>query len=199
VVIRMAWAHEKAGSTPAILTERKEVIMEYLILFIIGMCSTTMGVILGITYATHLPKKKLRVARLMPDVPRLYPPAHMGDAGYDLRCSKNVIIPAQSTMTLPTGLVLEIPKGYEGQIRGRSGLAKIGISTHVGTVDSSYRGQVGVIICNTRDIPWDFNKGDRVAQLVISKVETPNIEEVDRASMIPTERGEDGFGSTGIA
>jgi len=143
-------------------------------------------------------EQTLRYARLMPDGPRLSPRNYEGDSGYDLKASEDFTLYPHSTATIPTGLILEIPKGYEGQIRGRSGLAGCGILTHVGTIDSCYRGQIYVVLHNTRDRPWDFDKGYRVAQLVISKVESPHIEEVDKTSMIPTERGEDGFGSTGI-
>ena len=171
--------------------------------YIIGFVSTGFGFIVGGMFVWKMLKlwgayPTLRYARIMPNGPRLYPPAHKGDAGYDLRCSKDVTIPAKSTMTLPTGLVLEIPKGYEGQVRGRSTLACSNILTHVGTIDSGYRGQVKVILHNLNQHPSHLRKGDRIAQLVISKVENPHIEEVDRTSMIPTERGEKGFGSTGI-
>jgi len=156
-----------------------------------------LGSLVGTLIALREGEKKLRYARLMPDVPHLYPPAHMGDSGYDLRISEGVILSPGSTLSAPTGLIVEIPVGYEGQVRGRSGLACEHIHTHFGTIDSTYRGQVRVILHNLSKIPFHFHKGDRIGQLVISKVEHPSIEEVDRTSMIPTERGDKGFGSTG--
>ena len=172
--------------------------------FVISSFSIFVGALLGVIIGNvlwQIYKSRpiiLRYAKIMPDVPRLYPPAHNGDSGYDLRISEDVTLPPLSILLAPTGLILEIPKGYEGQVRGRSTLACSNILTHVGTIDSGYRGQVKVILHNLNQHPSHLRKGDRIAQLVISKVENPHIEEVDRTSMIPTERGEKGFGSTGI-
>jgi dUTP pyrophosphatase len=99
---------------------------------------------------------------------------------------------------IKTGLFLEIPQGYEAQVRPRSGLAlKNGITVlnSPGTVDSDYRGEIGVIIINHGDNGFVINHGDRIAQLVFNKVEQAEWDEVD--SLEETERGEGGFGSTG--
>ena len=100
---------------------------------------------------------------------------------------------------IPTGLSMAIPVGYEGQVRSRSGLAlKEGliVLNAPGTIDSDYRGEIGVIICNTSNQTRTITQGDRIAQLVICKVERipvwDQVEEFDE-----TERGEGGFGSTG--
>ena len=99
---------------------------------------------------------------------------------------------------VPTGLYMEIPEGYEGQVRPRSGLAiKSGITVlnAPGTVDADYRGQVCVILINLSDKPFVINSGDRIAQMVIAKCEQAEIKQVEVLS--ETERGAGGFGHTG--
>lgn len=99
---------------------------------------------------------------------------------------------------VPTGLFLEIPKGYEAQVRPRSGLAlKKGITclNSPGTIDADYRGEVGVILANLSNDPYTIHKGERIAQLVIAKHETITWEVVE--SLNETQRGQGGFGSTG--
>lgn len=99
---------------------------------------------------------------------------------------------------IPTNLSIELPVGYEAQVRPRSGLAlKHGVTVlnTPGTIDADYRGNVGVILVNLSSEPFTINNGDRIAQLVISKherVEWNNVEELSN-----TDRGSDGFGSTG--
>jgi len=100
---------------------------------------------------------------------------------------------------VPTGLVVEIPDGYEGQVRPRSGLAlKNGISlvNTPGTIDSDYRGELKVIMINLGEDHFMVNYGDRIAQLVIAPVVQAQIIEVDEIS--DSERGSGGFGSTGV-
>ncbi len=100
---------------------------------------------------------------------------------------------------IPTGIIIEIPEGYEAQVRPRSGLAaKFGVTVlnAPGTIDSDYRGEVKVILINHGIEQFSINHGDRIAQLVISSVETCKFNEVKTISM--TERGEQGFGSTGV-
>lgn len=124
-----------------------------------------------------------------------------GSAGMDLRSASVepvVISPGQRAL-VPTGLILEIPDGYEGQVRPRSGLAlKHGISlvNSPGTVDSDYRGEVMVIMINLGDDHFMINYGDRIAQLVIAPVIQAQIVEIDEIS--ESERGDGGFGSTGL-
>ena len=100
---------------------------------------------------------------------------------------------------IPTGLFLQIPEGYEGQVRPRSGLAimsGITVLNSPGTIDSDYRGEVKVVLVNLSEEPFTVAGGDRIAQLVISPVIRAAFQEV---SLLDTsERGEGGFGSTGV-
>lgn len=99
-----------------------------------------------------------------------------------------------------TGLALEIPPGYEGQVRPRSGLAAregVTVLNAPGTIDSDYRGEVKVILINHGADPVSISDGDRVAQLVFARVEQTELEEVE--SLERTHRGEGGFGSTGTS
>ncbi len=122
-------------------------------------------------------------------------------AGFDLYANvqEDFVLKAGSFGSVSVGICVEIPKGFEGQVRGRSGLAfkhGIGLVNGVGTIDADYRGEIAVALMNNSDIDFVIKRGDRVAQLVISKVEMVNIEEVDELS--ETVRGEGGFGSTGF-
>ena len=121
-------------------------------------------------------------------------------AGMDLVANNQEPITLKSLerTLVPTGLSLEIPKGYEAQVRPRSGLAlKNGITclNSPGTIDADYRGEVGVILANLSNEPFIIHNGDRIAQLVIAKHETAEWEIVD--SLSETDRGSGGFGSTG--
>ena len=121
-----------------------------------------------------------------------------GAAGMDLVSVGEGYIGPRDTALIKTGLAVEIPPGYEGQIRSRSGLAlKYGIMVlnGVGTVDSDYRGEIGVILHNTGRDSYKVNKGDRIAQLVINKVCRFPIEVVEELN--ETARGSNGFGSSG--
>jgi dUTP pyrophosphatase len=113
-----------------------------------------------------------------------------------------VVIRPGERRLVPTGLVLEIPAGWEGQVRPRSGLALrhgIGILNAPGTIDSDYRGEVGVILVNLGEAPFSVKRGDRIAQLVIARVESPqSIEWVESDDLEGSGRGEGGFGSTGV-
>jgi dUTP pyrophosphatase len=100
---------------------------------------------------------------------------------------------------VPTGLVLEIPPGWEGQVRPRSGLAMrhgISLVNAPGTIDSDYRGEVGVLLINLGREPFTVRRGDRIAQLVIARVE--NVEWEEAEDLAASERGAGGFGSTGV-
>ena len=123
---------------------------------------------------------------------------NIGDAGMDICASEDKRIAPFNWKLVPTGIYLEIPEGYEVQVRSRSGLAlKQGITVlnSPGTIDSGYRGEVGVILRNHDHRAYDVRKGERIAQLVMAAVVTAEIEEV--AELTTTERGEGGFGSTG--
>jgi dUTP pyrophosphatase len=121
-----------------------------------------------------------------------------GDAGADLTSSEYALIPAGGRALVKTGIKIAIPYGYVGLVHPRSGLAlKSGITVlnTPGTIDSGYRGEVGVILYNTTDIHFEVQAGDRIAQLVVQKVETVEFNKVD--ALIESDRGEGGFGSTG--
>jgi dUTP pyrophosphatase len=127
-----------------------------------------------------------------------------GAAGLDLRAAipedrKLILLPGRR-MLVPTGLVLEIPEGHEGQVRPRSGLAlKHGITclNTPGTIDSDYRGEVQVLLVNLGDEDFAITRGMRIAQLVIAPVARVGVEERSLAG--ETARGGGGFGSTGTA
>jgi len=100
---------------------------------------------------------------------------------------------------IPTGLYIQLPEGYEAQIRPRSGLAwKHGVTVlnTPRTIDADYTGEIGVILINQSNTPFVINDGDRIAQMVIAKVEHPTFCEVDKLE--ETERGDGGFGHTGV-
>ena len=123
----------------------------------------------------------------------------MGSSGFDLRSIEEWLLAPGETHILKTGLAFEIPLGYEMQIRPRSGLSsktKVRVPNTPGTVDSDYRGEVGIILENIGDTPITINKGDRIAQGVIQRVEKANFIAVKNLS--DTERGDGGYGSTGI-
>jgi dUTP pyrophosphatase len=146
---------------------------------------------------------KVRVRRLAgaADLP-LPAAASRGSSGLDLRAAiagELVIEPGQR-VRVPTGLVIEVPPGWEGQVRPRSGLALqhgISLPNSPGTIDSDYRGEVAVLLINLGDRPFRLQRGDRIAQLVLSRVETIEWEEADLLD--GTARGEGGFGSTGVS
>jgi dUTP pyrophosphatase len=124
-----------------------------------------------------------------------------GSAGVDLQAfiENSIILKPMERFLVPTGLFLEIPEGYEAQVRARSGLAiKHGISlvNGIGTIDSDYRGEIKVILINLGDKDFTINNGDRIAQMVFIKHEQIDFELVD--DLNETERGSGGFGHTGV-
>ena len=125
--------------------------------------------------------------------------AHPSDAGMDLRSVDDLTLAPGQRALVHTGLVLLLPPLYEAQVRPRSGLAlKNGVTVlnTPGTIDSGYRGEVGVILINLGQAAFDVRKGDKIAQMVIAPVTQPNIEETDVVD--ETDRGSGGFGSTGV-
>jgi dUTP pyrophosphatase len=123
-----------------------------------------------------------------------------GSAGVDLRAAveADVIIPPGGHLLVPTGLVIALPDGYEGQIRPRSGLAaKAGVTVlnAPGTVDADYRGEIKIILVNHGPKPCRIQRGDRIAQLVVAPVS--KIEWVPTESFDVTTRGSGGFGHSG--
>lgn len=129
--------------------------------------------------------------------------AHFGDAGADLRSAIDCIIPAGERMLVGTGVHVAIPRGYVGLVHPRSGLAlKHGITVlnAPGTIDAGYLGEVGVILYNSSDRDFAVAVGDRIAQLVIQKVELGYFVSVSEEAFSKnmTDRGFGGYGSTGV-
>ena len=121
-------------------------------------------------------------------------------AGMDIRCaiSEAITLQPMERRLIPTGLFIELPVGYEAQIRPRSGLAlKRGLTVlnTPGTIDADYRGEVGVILINLSGEPQTIEPGERICQMVIARHETPEVVEVEELS--DTERGAGGFGHSG--
>ena len=124
--------------------------------------------------------------------------ATQGSAGVDLRASEPCVIPPGGRALVPTGLRIALPEGYEAQVRPRSGLAlKHGVTllNSPGTIDSDYRGEIGVILINLGQEPFSIQPGDRIAQMVFAPVTRGVWDEVE--TLDETERGAGGFGSTG--
>jgi len=121
-----------------------------------------------------------------------------GSAGLDLRADEPVTLAPGERRLVPTGLAIELPHGHEGQVRPRSGLALrlgVGMVNAPGTIDSDYRGEVGVILVNHGQEPVSFARGERIAQLVIAPVVRAELVLVEE--LAGSDRGAGGFGSTG--
>ena len=143
---------------------------------------------------------QMRIKRL-PHGKTLPAYATKGSAGLDLCAAIEapITVAARERAKLPTGFIIEVPEGFEGQVVPRSGLAaKAGISLTncVGTIDSDYRGELQVLIINHSDTPYTFEPGERIAQLVLIPIPKVEVIEVDDLGEL-TERGVGGFGSTG--
>lgn len=130
-------------------------------------------------------------------------PAYATDlsAGMDLRANitEPAVLNPLCRMLVPTGLYIQLPPGYEAQVRPRSGLAAkhgVSVANAPGTVDADYRGEIKVILINLSDEPFTINPGERIAQMVVAKHETVVWEKVE--SLEESVRGNGGFGSTGI-
>ncbi len=146
-----------------------------------------------------MPLKKIKVVNKSDnDLPQY---ETSGSAGMDLRAmlAEPVILKPLQRALIPTGLYIELPDGYEAQIRPRSGLAfKKGLSilNAPGTIDSDYRGEIKILLINLSNETAIVNTGERIAQMIISKYERISFEEVDELS--DTKRGAGGFGHTGL-
>ncbi|MDQ4008554.1 MAG: dUTP diphosphatase [Actinomycetota bacterium] len=141
---------------------------------------------------------QVQIHRLDPDLP-LPSYAHAGDAGADLMTAVDVTLAAGERALVPTGVALALPEGYAAFVHPRSGLAArcgLSIVNAPGTVDAGYRGEIKVALVNLdpRE-PLTLRRGDRIAQLVVQRVETARFLEVDR--LPGSERGAGGYGSTG--
>jgi len=137
--------------------------------------------------------KKIKESAILPHY------AHEGDAGVDLYSTEDYVLKPGQRILVSTGLSMAIPKGYEAQIRPKSGLAlKHGITTcnNPGTIDSGYRGEIRVIVINHGAEEFKIEKGTKIAQMIFNKVEEAEFEEVEELDN--TKRGEEGFGSTGL-
>ncbi len=124
--------------------------------------------------------------------------AHPGDAGFDLATAVDVSLAPGERAVVPTGLAVGIPIGYAGLVLPRSGHAArhgVGVVNSPGLIDSGYRGEISVILVNHGSEAVSFERGDRIAQLMITPV--PTVEFVEVAKLDETARGEGGFGSSG--
>ncbi|MBA3064259.1 dUTP diphosphatase [Candidatus Woesearchaeota archaeon] len=137
--------------------------------------------------------KKIKESAILPHY------AHDGDAGVDLYSTEDYVLKPGQRVLVSTGLSMAILKGYEGQIRPKSGLALnhgISVCNSPGTIDSGYRGEMGVIAINHGAEEFKIGKGTKIAQMIFNKVEKAEFEEVEEIDN--TKRGEKGFGSTGL-
>ncbi len=140
----------------------------------------------------------VKIKKLTPDahVPQY---AHFGDSGADLFSTENCTLQPMARHAVSTSLSAEIPKGFELQVRPKSGLAlKSGLTVlnTPGTIDFGYRGEIKVILINLSSEPYQIEKGQKIAQLVVAPVAYAEFQEVNELS--DTARGEGGFGSTGL-
>ena len=119
-----------------------------------------------------------------------------GDIAFDLRSNEEIVLKSGEWKIVKSGLKLEIPEGYVGNIRDRSGLpAKFAIHTMAGVIDPNYRGEIGIVMINLSKADFKIEKDMRIAQMLIQKCETVQFEEAKELS--ETNRGEGGFGSSG--
>ncbi len=141
----------------------------------------------------------IKINRVHPDAQLpVYAHGPLEDAGMDLRSVETVTIAPGQTYAVSTGLSIELPPGYEAQIRPRSGLAfkhSITIPNSPGTIDPSYRGEIKAILHNLGSQPFAIQPGDRIAQMVVAKYEA--IQWIE-AILTESERGAGGFGSSGV-
>src|SRR5215470_5151477 len=139
---------------------------------------------------------KTRITKLHPDaILPTYAHGPGEDAGMDLRSVERVVLSPGSSQGVPTGLAIELPPGYEAQVRPRSGLGlKHAITVNFGTIDPGYRGEIRVVMFNLGRADYVVEKGDRIAQLVVARYEAIEWEE---GALTDSARGEGGFGSSG--
>ena len=122
--------------------------------------------------------------------------AHTGDAGMDLYSCEKVLLQPQDRKLVATGIAMAIPSGYVGLIWDKSGIARKGVKTMGGVIDASFRGEIKVIMLNLSKDVYTIEAGDKIAQMLIQEVKQKKIIEVK--DLEKTERGEGGFGSTGL-
>lgn len=137
---------------------------------------------------------KLKVKKLHPDA-KLPTRAHHDDAGLDIYCYEETIIPTHTTIKVPTGIAYEVPDGYCVFAWDKGSVGSKGIKTLGGVLDSGYRGELFIPMHNLNSEPYIFEAGNKIAQMVIQKVELWEVEESEELS--ETKRGMGSFGSTG--
>ena len=139
---------------------------------------------------------KIKIQKINPEI-KIPSYAHAGDAGMDLYAAEDIVIKPGERKIVATGMKMEIPSGYVGLIWDKSGLAsKKGLKIMGGVIDSTYRGEVGVVIINLSDQEYQVIKNTKIAQMLIQKIENVEIEEVE--NLENTLRGDGGFGSSGL-
>ena len=139
---------------------------------------------------------KIKVQKINPEI-KIPSYAHSGDAGMDLYAAADIVIKPGERKIIATGMKMEIPTGYVGLIWDKSGLAsKKGLKIMGGVIDSTYRGEVGVVIINLSDQKYQVEKNTKISQMLIQKVENVEIEEVE--NLEDSLRGDGGFGSSGL-
>ncbi len=140
----------------------------------------------------------VKVKKIVPNIP-LPTKAHLDDAGFDLRAcmtGDNLYLYPGQVCSISTGIAVEIPPGYVGNVRPRSGWSKKGLWVAPGTVDAGYRGEIFVFAVNLTEEIIVIENGDRIAQLIIQKL--PSIMLIGVEELSVSERGEHGLGSTGV-
>ena len=139
---------------------------------------------------------KIRIKKLHTDaVLPAYAHGALEDAGLDLRAVERVVLKPGSSSGVPTGLAIELPSGYEAQVRPRSGMAlKHSVTVNFGTIDPGYRGEIRVVMFNLSHSDYVIEKGDRIAQLIVARYEAIEWEEGELGD---SARGAGGFGSSG--
>jgi dUTP pyrophosphatase len=139
---------------------------------------------------------KIRIKKLHPDaILPAYAHGALEDAGLDLRAVEQMVLKPGSSAGVATGLAIELPSGYEAQVRPRSGMAlKHSITVNFGTIDPGYRGEIRVVMFNLSHVDYVIEKGDRIAQLVVARYEAIEWEEGELGD---SARGAGGFGSSG--
>jgi dUTP pyrophosphatase len=140
---------------------------------------------------------KIRIQKLHADaVLPHYAHGPEEDAGMDLRSVERVVLSPGSAQGVPTGIAIELPPGFEAQVRPRSGMAlKHSITVNFGTIDPGYRGEIRVVMFNLSKADYVIEKGDRIAQLIVARYEA--VEWLEEGELTESQRGAGGFGSSG--
>jgi dUTP pyrophosphatase len=136
----------------------------------------------------------LKIRKILPNA-ELVPFDHPSDAGMDFRLVEDSTLVPHVPTKVRTGVAIEIPEGCVGFIWDKSSIGAMGVKTLGGVVDAGYRGEIFIVLLNMTSEPISFPAGRKIAQLVIQKIEQPELEYVD--DLAPSPRGEGGFGSTG--